>query len=78
MSRLKEEEVKKMRKLKKRFEFDTLNTIEAFACLCGCGCAQCSCGCIPHNPTDSADDRLGDSSGESVYNAKDDNKISLL
>ncbi|MGE5632846.1 MAG: CLI_3235 family bacteriocin precursor [Caulobacteraceae bacterium] len=65
-----------MKKLRKRFEFDILNTIEAFACICGCQCAACYCGCI--NITDQYDDEHDDDAAESVYNTQSDNKVELL
>lgn len=67
-----------MRKLRKRFEFDVLNTIEAFACICGCHCAPCSCSCVPNDPADSFNDKQDDTAGESVTYDKNDNKIALL
>lgn len=75
--RSREVEVKKMKKLKKRFEIDTLNTIEAFACQCGCPCGVCACSCIPTDIEDRYADVLSDKQGE-TGGTKDNSKQALL
>ena len=59
-----------MGKLNKKPDFDSLNTVEAFACYCSCGC-ECGCVCYPgeDSDNDSYDDRTGeDKSSDSFTN----------
>ncbi|KUO77167.1 MAG: hypothetical protein APF77_01750 [Clostridia bacterium BRH_c25] len=60
-----------MRKLRKRFDVDILNTVEAFACNCGgCSC-ECACYCFEKD----AYDAHVEYESEDSYVTRNDDKL---